>query len=213
MDIVLNDMEARVLGSLLEKMLATPDYYPLSLNALTNACNQKSNREPVVSYDEAAVEATLDELGKKGLVSRSTVGRVAKYEETFTGSRKLVPREISVLCVLLLRGSQTPGLIRGRTDRLHHFESLEALHETLKNLEQWGYVKRLQRLPGHKESRYVHLLCGEPRQTDLETTPVVERDSIRDVARIEKMEQDMEAIRIDMEELKNLFRELKKQFE
>jgi hypothetical protein len=206
-------MEVRVLGSLIEKKLATPDYYPLSLNALTNACNQKSNREPVVSYDEQTVQAVLDGLDRKGLISKSGVGRVPKYEERFTAERNLVARESSVLCVLFLRGPQTPGMIRGHAARLYDFQSLEEVHETLSNLQEWGYVRRLPRLPGHKESRYVHLLSGEPATTEEESRPAFTDEAPPEAERIDKIEHEIATLRSEMEDLKKIFEEFKKQFE
>src|SRR6185437_10016166 len=138
--------EVRVLGALLEKEIATPDYYPLSLNALVNACNQKSNREPVVSYDEATVEAALSELRGKGLASRITGdSRVAKHEERFCERHNLGRREAAVMCVLMLRGPQTVGELRGRTERLYSFEDLEGVESTLNRLAEMGFVKKLPR--------------------------------------------------------------------
>ncbi len=213
MDIILPPIEIRILGSLIEKSLATPDYYPLSLNALVNACNQKSNRDPVVSYDEPTVQAALDDLEQKGLVSKSLIGRVPKLEERFTAQRNQIPRESAVFCVLFLRGPQTPGMIRTRTARLHHFETLEELHETLSDLEQGGYIRRLPRLPGHKESRYVHLLSGEPEETAPESAPTPPQVPPVDEERLEKIEQEVETLRNDLEELKRDFQMFKKQFE
>lgn len=212
MEIVLNDTEVRVLGSLIEKKLATPDYYPLSLNALTNACNQKSNRDPVVSYDEQTVQAVLDGLDRKGLILKSGVGRVPKYEECFTGERNLVARESSVLCVLFLRGPQTPGMIRGHTARIYDFQSLEEVHETLSNLQEWGYVRRLPRLPGHKESRYVQLLSGEPAATE-ESLPAVADEAAPEAERIDKIEHEIATLRGELEDLKKIFEEFKREFE
>ena len=162
MDIQIDEREARVLGCLMEKQLATPEYYPLSLNALTNACNQKSNRDPVVAWDESGVEAIAEGLIQKKMVNKSLVGRVPKYEELFTGGRNLVPREAAVLCELLLRGPQTPGELRSRATRLAHFDNVEEVLATLANLESWNLALRLARLPGHKESRYAQLLSGPP---------------------------------------------------
>jgi uncharacterized protein YceH (UPF0502 family) len=213
METILSPIEVRILGSLIEKSLATPEYYPLSLNALINACNQKSNRDPVVSYDEPTVQGALDDLEQRGLVSKSLAGRVPKFEERFTAQRNLVPRESAVFCVLFLRGPQTPGMIRGRTSRLHHFQTLEELHETLSDLEQGGDIRRLPRLPGHKESRYVHLLSGEPEETPLESTPTPPQGSPVDPERLEKIEQEVETLRNDLEELKREVQVFKKQFE
>jgi uncharacterized protein len=214
MEMILNGTEIRILGSLMEKALSTPEYYPLSLNALTNACNQKSNREPVVSYDENTVALACDDLGKKGLVWKSGVGRVLKYEERFTRERDLVARESSVLCVLFLRGPQTAGEIRGRTTRMHSFENLDALQETLNNLQEWGYIKRLARQPGHKESRYCHLFSGESETSDDEPAPAaVETGNLSQKIRMDQMALDIEAIRNDIEALKKAFAVFQKQFE
>src|SRR3984885_7016318 len=165
MDIVLNEMEARVLGSLVEKDITTPDYYPLSLNALINACNQKNNRDPVMNLEEGAVRDALNGLHDLNLAGPASGAdsRVAKYEhrlqETFNFSRG----ETAVLCVLLLRGLQTPGELRGRTERMHHFENLDAVQSGLQKLMQREppLVVVLPRQPGTKEFRYAHLLSGE----------------------------------------------------
>jgi len=212
MDILLDQMEARIMGCLIEKQLATPDYYPLSLNALTNACNQKSNRDPVVSYAEQAVYDAVDGLIQKGLAHESNVARVPKYDERLTPDRKLVAREASVLCVLLLRGPQTIGELRGRTARLYNFESLDEVHETLASLEEWGYTQRLPRMPGQKEARYTHLLCGQPEISAEKTAPVPLPGAGPDTGRLEKIEQDIEALRNDLEELKRAFKEFVNQF-
>ena len=131
MDILLTDIEVRVLGCLIEKSMTTPDYYPLSLNALTNACNQKSNRAPVVNLDETTVVRALDSLREKQLVVLSASSRVPKYAEVLTGSRKLVTREAALIMVLLLRGPQTVGELRGRTERAYKFGTLAEVEETL----------------------------------------------------------------------------------
>jgi hypothetical protein len=213
MEMMLTETEIRVLGSLIEKALSTPEYYPLSLNALTNACNQKSNRDPVVSYEENTVARACEDLEKKGLVRKSGVGRVIKYEERFTRERDLVARESSILCVLFLRGPQTAGEIRGRTGRMHAFESLEALLDTLNNLQEWGYIQRLARLPGHKESRYGHLLSGEPEIAHSDTAPDDSGSNNEAEMRIDRMAQDIEALRSDIDALKEAFAIFKKQFE
>jgi uncharacterized protein YceH (UPF0502 family) len=208
----LDEMQARVLGSLIEKQLTTPDYYPLSLNALTNACNQKTNRDPVVSYAEATVQTVLEGLEQKGLVHKSVVGRVPKYEETFLRPRNLVTRESAVLCVLLLRGPQTAGELRVRTERMGRFESLEEVHETMNRLEEWGYVRRLARLAGHKEARYIHLLCKEPEPAQ-EAEMVVEKGHTTGPAgRLEKLESEIEILRKELEQLKTAFEDFKSQF-
>jgi uncharacterized protein YceH (UPF0502 family) len=213
MDILLNNEEARVLGSLIEKELSTPDYYPLSVNALTNACNQKSSRDPVVSYSEQTVEAVVDDLAQKGLAHKSRVGRVPKVEERFTHRHNLVPRESAILCVLLLRGPQTVGEIKGRTARLCNFESLDEVLETLGHLEEYGFVRRLPRQPGRKESRYSHLLCGEPEIVKVETAPSAGHGVPTESGRIEKVEQDIQTLRNELAELKKELQEFKKQLE
>src|SRR5947199_2531893 len=169
MDFELDGTEARVLGSLLEKEVATPEYYPLSLNALVNACNQKSNREPVVSYDEDTVEVALEGLREKGLALRSTGrdSRVPKHAQRFTEKFNFGRREAAVLCVLLLRGPQTTGELRGRTERLYTFDDLEAVESTLHRLDEMGFVKQLPRQPGTKEPRWAHLMCGDIEEPEV----------------------------------------------
>jgi len=162
MELLLSDTEVRVLGCLLEKEMATPDYYPLSLHALVNACNQKSNRTPVVSFSEATVLAALAGLKEQGLSWQSDASRVPKYSENFIKVCNLVNREAALLCALMLRGPQTVGELRGRTERLHDFESLEAVAETLEALAGMALVTRLPRQPGCKEARYMHTLAGGP---------------------------------------------------
>jgi uncharacterized protein YceH (UPF0502 family) len=162
MDWQLDLPEARVLGALMEKEIATPDYYPLSLNALVNACNQKSNREPVVDYDDDTVEVALEGLRTKGLAVRiSGESRVPKHGQRFTEKFNLGRREAALMCVLLLRGPQTPGELRGRTDRLFQFDDLEALENTLIHLSEREWVRKLPRQSGSREARWTHLLCGD----------------------------------------------------
>ncbi len=158
----LSAAEARVLGSLLEKEITTPEYYPLSLNALVNACNQKSNRDPVVSYDEATVENALSDLRAKGLATRITGRdtRVPKHAQRFTEQLNLGRREAALVCVLLLRGPQTPGELRGRTDRLYPFDDLDAVEGTLHRLTEMELAVQLPRQPGFKEQRWAQLLTG-----------------------------------------------------
>lgn len=213
METDLNTIEARVLGSLIEKQLATPEYYPLSLNALTNACNQKSNREPVVTYDEQTVQGVIDGLVQKGLIFKSEVGRVPKYEERFTRKHNFITRESAVLCILLLRGPQTIGEIRGRTARLCTFESLEEVHETLNRLEEWHIVRQLPRQPGQKESRFIHLLAAEPEMQEKEPALIAGSVAGPESERDGKIEREIEALRNDLENLKRDFLEFKKRFE
>jgi uncharacterized protein len=212
MELVLDAVEIRVLGSLIEKELATPEYYPLSLKALTNACNQKSNRDPVVNYDEGSVAAAVARLVEKGLVWESGVSRVLKYEERFTHERSLVPRESAVLCVLLLRGPQTVGEIRGRTARLHEFENLEAVQAALGNLVEWGYARQLQRMPGHKESRYRDLLSRLSEVPDEPPDHEAAAVFSIDADRIEKLEHDIGHLKTEINGLKAAFEAFKNQF-
>ena len=209
MAIILNEIEIRILGSLMEKALSTPEYYPLSLNALTNACNQKSSRDPVVSYDESTVVAAVAGLAQKDLVNQSNVGRVPKYEERFSQQYKFVPREAAALCVLLLRGPQTAGEIRSRTSRLCNFENLEEVLKALENLEEWGLVRRLARLPGHKESRLAHLLGGEVNIASPEEVSAFSTAEPAAVERIEKLELAVALIQNEIEGLKKIFRSFK----
>ena len=211
MESTLNEREIRVLGCLLEKQLATPEYYPLSLNALTNACNQKTNREPVTDYDEGTVEAILDGLIQKKLVNRSMVGRVPKYEELFLSAHHMVPKEAAVLCVLLLRGPQTVGEIRGRTSRLFVFDNIEAVQETLTTMQEWGMVERLPRLPGHKESRFAHLLGGPTAPSTAAFLEVQAPSVPDDSARLDDMEREIGNLKKDLAALKHAFEEFKRQ--
>src|SRR5580698_10786497 len=165
MPLLLTDVEVRVLGALIEKDITTPDYYPLSLNALVNACNQKNNREPVMTLDEAAVRDALGSLQEKRLAGpdRGADSRVTKFEHRLQEVFNFDRREIAVLCVLLLRGAQTPGELRGRAERMYRFESLEDVVATLDRLSRREppLVAVLARQPGTKEARSMHLLSGD----------------------------------------------------
>ena len=198
MDIALTDYEARVIGCLIEKEVTTPDQYPLSLNALTSACNQKSNREPVLALDEATVQQTLDELVKKRLVvDRSGFGsRVVKYQHRFCnsefGSLHFSQQELGIICVLLLRGPQTPGELRTRTQRLCEFTDVheaEAVLQQLTERQDGPFVIRLPREPGKRESRYAHLLSGDvDTASDSETTLQEQLMPEESIQRIEELE-------------------------
>lgn len=216
--IQLNEIEVRVLGALVEKETTTPDYYPLSLNALTNACNQKSNRDPVMTLDEDAVSQAIDSLNEKGLAYpiSSSESRVKKYahrlQEVFNFDR----REMAVLCVLLLRGPQTPGELRGRTERIYKFDDLEAVESSLHHLMERDppLVKKLPRLPGTKEARYVHLLAGDTGTW--EAAPETEeaapaRNSTQE--RIEKLEAAVETLQRQLDDLTKQLADFRKQFE
>src|ERR1035441_5755458 len=165
MELMLTENEVRVLGSLIEKDITTPDYYPLSLNALVNACNQKSNRDPVMQLNENAVRDALSGLQENRLAGPAggADSRVTKYEHRAQEVFNFTRGETAVLCVLLLRGAQTPGELRGRSERMHHFETLDDVQSALHKLmqRQPPLAKVLPRQPGTKESRYVHLLAGD----------------------------------------------------
>lgn len=219
---VLNAIEARVLGSLIEKQVTTPDYYPLTLNALTNACNQLTNREPVVSYDEQQVLRALDSLREKRLATlyRGAESRVVKFKHTLTDVILLTPAEVAVMCVLLLRGPQTPGELRSRTDRLFTFDSLPEIESTLAALaarEPHPLVVRLPRQPGTKESRFAHLLSGAPESVapapDTPATASPPADTIVESDRIARLERELAAVRLELAELKRELAEFRKQFE
>ena len=219
MEQTLTPAEVRVLGSLIEKEITTPEYYPLSLNALASACNQISNRDPAVSFDEKTVARALESLRDKQLIWMVTgVGRVPKYEHRFTEQLKLAAQEAAVLCVLMLRGPQTAGEIRGRTGRLYEFLQLEEVELTLQALMSAGppLITKLPRQPGTKESRYAHLLSGEVQVEEREVATRVEPATleVRDEnERIARLEQELTRVRAELTDLKRGFLEFKKQFE
>ncbi|HEY9535282.1 MAG TPA: YceH family protein [Mucilaginibacter sp.] len=163
---VLDAIELRVLGSLIEKSRATPDYYPMTVNALTLACNQKTSRKPVVQYDDETVIEALNMLKRRGLVSTATGGsiRSVKYKHNFAIVYPLIPAELAIMCLLMLRGPQTPGEINTNAGRLYEFESIEEVQEMLEKLAggEAPFVLQLPKCPGQKEARYAHLLAGTP---------------------------------------------------
>ena len=216
-DYILNEAEARILGSLLEKEMTTPEYYPLSLKALTAACNQKSNREPVMELDEVAVVRGLDGLKGKRLVIQSDASRVPKYEEIFFRLHKLVSREMALISLLLLRGPQTVGELRGRSERMHAFASLEETEEVLTNLAEMGFLQKLPRMPGHKECRYVHLLSGEVVESDaVQVVSRPEESTLRVRAeneRLTDLEREVLDLREELAELRQAFSDFRAQFE
>jgi uncharacterized protein YceH (UPF0502 family) len=218
MDIKLSDIEARVLGALVEKDITTPDYYPLSLNALVNACNQKNNRDPVMNLDEGAVRDALSGLHDDGLAGPASGAdsRVTKYEHRLQETYNFTRGETAALCVLLLRGPQTPGELRGRTERMHHFEDLDALQFSLQKLMQREppLVAVLPRQPGTKESRYAHLLAGEVEAGEMPATPLASPSrSSADNERVSQLEEAVAALQNEVGELKQQFAEFRKQFE
>jgi uncharacterized protein YceH (UPF0502 family) len=201
--ILLNEVEARVLGALVEKEITTPEYYPLSLNALVNACNQKNNREPVMSLDEDAVRQALHGLEDDRLAGprRGGDSRVTKYEHHLQEIFNFTRGEVAVLCVLLLRGPQTPGELRGRTERMYRFEELDDVLGTLQKLMQREspLAKALPRQPGTKETRYAHLLSGDVETAEMARSGV-EATSSDD--RIGQLEAEVADLRREMAELR-----------
>ena len=218
--LILNEYELRVLGALVEKHIATPDYYPMTLNALTNACNQKNHRDPVTSFDEATVVRALDSLREKNLTYtfHGSDARVAKYGEMFSKVYDLNPQETAVLIVLMLRGPQTPGELRSRTPHLIAFEGLPQVEETLQNLaaRDEALVVRLPRLAGTKESRFAHQLGGpvnvEEAAVTLKPEPAVVQVRA-DNGRVAKLEAEVESLRQEVSELKAQFAAFRQQFE
>lgn len=216
MEFELTAEESRVLGCLLEKEMATPDYYPLSLNALVNACNQKSNRSPVVSYEEKDVVRALDGLKEKKLAWQSDASRVPKYAHSFDKVFNLVRRETAILCLLLLRGAQTVGELRSRSERLYSFTDLDEVNDTLQSLEEMQLVRKMPRQPGRKESRYAHLLAGEPQdggQAVLASPEAATLEVRAENERIAELENEVASLRGELDDLRQAFLDFKKQFE
>lgn len=218
-NVVLTETEARVLGSLVEKDITTPDYYPLSINALVNACNQKSNRDPVMSLSEDVVRQALHTLNEKGLTgAASTAGdsRVPKYEHRMQEAFNLTRPETALLCVLLLRGPQTPGELRGRAERMHRFEDLTDVQSSLQKLmtREEPLVKVLPRQPGTKEARYAQLLCGEKPEWEAPPAPVAMRtQDSADGERIARLEEEVANLHQEISDLKQDLASFRKQFE
>jgi len=218
-DFMIDDIEVRVLGSLIEKELTTPEYYPLSLNSLTSACNQKSNRDPVMALSEEDVVRALDSLRFKQLVVLSADGgRVPKYRHLLAEKMGLIPAELAIICELLVRGPQTLGELRTRGERMHPFGDLAAVEEVLQELMQRDkpLVTLLPRLPGRKEGRYAQLFSGLPDLPVEEQRTAPEAARVRVAAendRIVKLEAEVTALRDEVAELRELMNEFKRQFE
>lgn len=216
-NIILNAVEGRVLGSLVEKDITTPDYYPLSLNALVNACNQKNNREPVTTYDEETVRLALRNLSDKGLAgpAKGADGRVTKYEHHLQEVFNFTRQETALICVLLLRGPQTPGELRGRTERMHQFEHLDDVIAGLQQLMRRDppLAKALGRRPGTKEIRYAHLLSGDVEAWE-PTTDLASSSGISDEnERVAHLEEQVAALQKEVAEIRQQVTDLKKRFE
>jgi hypothetical protein len=214
----LSPLEVRVLGSLIEKDITTPDYYPLSLNALVNACNQKNNREPVMNLDEDSVRQALGSLQDKRLAGPAggADSRVTKYEHRLQEVFNFDRREIAVVCVLLLRGPQTPGELRGRTERMYRFEALDDVQSVLQKLgeRQPPLVKALARQPGTKETRYAHLFSGDIPDEAIaapgssSSRPVLDSNDLR----IASLEHELASLRAEVSDLRRDLAEFKQQF-
>jgi uncharacterized protein len=216
-NIILNAAEARVLGSLVEKDITTPDYYPMSLNALVNACNQKNNREPVTNYDEETVRLALRNLSEKQLAgpAKGADGRVTKYEHHLQEVFNFTRQETALMCVLLLRGPQTPGELRGRTERMYQFEHLDDVVVGLQQLMRRDppLAKALGRRPGTKEIRYAHLLSGDVEAWE----PTAEGASASGISdeneRVAHLEEQVAALQKDVAEIRQQMDELKRKWE
>ena len=219
MELVLTENEVRVLGALIEKDITTPEYYPLSLNALVNACNQKSNREPVMQLDENAVRDALGGLQGHRLAGPASgaEGRVTKYEHRTQEVFNFTRAEIALLCVLLLRGAQTPGELRGRAERMHRFETLDDVQAALHKLmeREPPLVKMLPRQPGTKESRYVHLLAGDGAGAEITqaVAAAAAAQQRQDGDRLAALEEEVSGLRREVAELKNQWEQFRRQFE
>jgi uncharacterized protein YceH (UPF0502 family) len=212
----LTDVEVRVLGALIEKDITTPDYYPLSLNALVNACNQKNNRDPVMALGEDAVRAALESLQEQRLAGPASGAdsRVTKYEHRLQEVFNFDRRETAILCVLLLRGAQTPGELRGRAERMYRFEALEDVHATLDRLSQREppLVAVLPRQPGTKESRYMHLFSGDAPPVELATARTAHSTSAEGDG-IARLEGELAELRREVAEMREQLAAFRKQFE
>ena len=213
----ISDVEVRVLGALVEKDITTPDYYPLSLNALVNACNQKNNREPVMALGEEAVRAALDSLQRQRLAGPASGAdsRVTKYEHRLQEVFNFDRRETAILCVLMLRGAQTPGELRGRTERMYRFEELEDVVATLERLSQRDppLAAILPRQPGTKESRYTHLFSGAVEGATLVPHVADAESRSGEGDRMARLEEEVKALRGELTEVQRQLGEFRKQFE
>ncbi len=215
MELSLSAEEVRVLGALLEKKMATPEYYPLSLNTLLNACNQKVNRLPVVTYDEPTVLQAIQRLRTKSLLWINTSGRVDKYREGLVELLELSEDQAAVLCLLLLRGPQTLGEIRGRSERLYLFSDLDAVQTTLDTLSDLELVEQAARQPGQKEQRFCHLLApaleSSGSQNEMAPEPITVSSAEQD--RIGVLEDKVQGLTLALAELEQAFSQFKQQFE
>jgi uncharacterized protein YceH (UPF0502 family) len=219
MDTTLDDIEVRVLGCLIEKELTTPEYYPLSLNALTNACNQKSNRDPVMALQETDVVRALDSLRFKRFARvAGDSGRVSKYRHSLAESLRLDPPALAVVAELLLRGPQTVGELRTRGERMAPFADLAAVETVLQELMELNppLALKLARQPGRKEVRYAHFFSGMPAVSEEDSAPTPERARLKVMAedeRFAKLEEEVGALKSEVAELRRMVEEFRSQFE
>jgi len=214
---ILSDIETRVLGSLVEKQVTTPEYYPLTLNALTAACNQKNNRSPVTSYAPNEVEQAMESLREKnlGYVFYGSTSRVPKYKHVVPEVLHLNAAELAIMCVLMLRGAQTPGELRGNGSRLYEFSGLDEVEQTLAALMSRDgdpLVARLPRQPGQKEVRFAHLLNGEI-PTEVEVGSAAPRRAAPPPDRVSVLEQEVASLKSQVQDLQQQFDTFKKQFD
>ena len=214
MAIELDQLEARVLGAFIEKELTTPDYYPMSVNALTNACNQKSNRAPVMQLEESDVITTVDQLRNKGLTmqSQDAGSRVTKYRHTLRERLFLEDHELAILAELLLRGAQTPGELRSRADRMAGFGDLEKIDQVLQELmdKEPPMVVKLARQAGRKEHRYMHLFCGPIDESEITTSEQVFQPAPG--KSLAQLEEEVESLKKELAEFKEEFQQFREEF-
>ncbi|WP_316811970.1 YceH family protein [Pedobacter heparinus] len=206
---ILDGVELRVLGVLMEKSKTTPEYYPMTINALTLACNQKTSRKPVVQYDEQTVILALDTLKRKSLVSTATGGssRSVKYKHNFAIVFPVLPQDVAIICLLMLRGPQTPGELNTNSGRMYEFESLDEVQEVLERLSEpeMSYVMQLPKRAGQKEVRYVHLLAGTPDPEQYESQENFAKPATELEERLAKVEEELAGLK---EAFNNLMKEL-----
>jgi uncharacterized protein YceH (UPF0502 family) len=204
---VLDAAELRVLGSLMEKCKTTPDYYPMTINGLATACNQKTSRKPVVNYDDETVVQALNTLKKRGLISTATGGsiRSVKYKHNFAIVFPVLPSEVAIICLLMLRGPQTPGELNTNSGRMYEFESIEEVQAVLEKLSspEMSFLVQLPRRPGQKEVRYAHLLSGTPEfnEEDFEDAPARQSGGLE--ARVQKLETELAELKEAFDKLMN----------
>ncbi len=203
---LLSAEQIRVLGALMEKAKTTPDYYPMTMNGLVAACNQKTSRKPVVQYDEDTIGLALNSLKIAGLISTATGGSIrnTKYKHNFAIVYPIVPSEVAIMCLLFLRGPQTPGEINTNSGRLYEFETLEEAQQTLEKLAGEGYIRQLPKRPGQKEQRYMHLFSGDVEITD------DEYDSDQPIKSSSQLEERVQKLEVELAELKGNFEKLMK---